>query len=527
MQATSAAWKALWAGGSARLEAVAKIGGVEYTAISPPVISRALVQDGLSLGGAVSATCRFSVLDPGQIPRSAAVSVRMRLTDGEAASEWLPAGTFYIGHRTRDPVTGLVTLECYDALLKANALWEDDGGSWPRDMAALAGTLAARLGVELDARNAIRTGAIYVLDAPEAGTTLRDLLERIAAANGGSWIMSPENRLRLVPLLPGEDADAVAAVAVTGSIGVSEAGVLTGIRYTVEDVNYITGDASGVVAEARVTVPVAVELAEALLGARYQAYELRGAIYDPAAELGDRLLAGANGEVDGVLYAETATLGPAFRGDLSAPEAGEVSDEYPYIGERAHTLRALRASVQALDEAKASVEYVDGAVSGLVTSVATEYAQSQSAEVAPGEDAGWGLVAPAWREGWYIWQRTATTTAQGVSYSDPVCVSGRDGEPGTVLRIDSSRGTVFKNNAVSTVLSVTVYHGGERITDIAGLRRVFGAGARLSWQWQRMDEDRYGALSAGDARIGDDGFTLTLSPEDVDVKVTFMCELIV
>lgn len=96
-----------------------------------------------------------------------------------------------------------------------------------------------------------------------------------------------------------------------------------------------------------------------------------------------------------------------------------------------------------------------------------------------------------------------------------------------VLRIDSSRGTVFKNSAVSTVLTVAVYWNGRRITDSAALRQAFGAGAYLQWRWQRMDEDRFGVIVASDSRITDDGFTFTLTPQDVDTKVTFMCELIV
>lgn len=40
-----------------------------------------------------------------------------------------------------------------------------------------------------------------------------------------------------------------------------------------------------------------------------------------------------------------------------------------------------------------------------------------------------------------------------------------------------------------------------------------------------MDEDRYGVISADDARLSHDGFQLTLSASDVDTKVTFKCEL--
>lgn len=96
----------------------------------------------------------------------------------------------------------------------------------------------------------------------------------------------------------------------------------------------------------------------------------------------------------------------------------------------------------------------------------------------------------------------------------------------TNLRIESSRGTVFKNDSVSTVLSAVIYRGSQRITDITALRAAMGNGAYLQWKWQRLDDDTYGVILATDSRIGNDGFTLTISPSDVSTKVTFMCELI-
>lgn len=96
----------------------------------------------------------------------------------------------------------------------------------------------------------------------------------------------------------------------------------------------------------------------------------------------------------------------------------------------------------------------------------------------------------------------------------------------TLLRIESSRGTVFKNDHISTVLSAVIYHGTKRITDSATMKSVFGESAYLQWKWQRLDDESYGVISSDDSRFGDNGFTFTLSPEDVDTKVTFMCELI-
>lgn len=102
-----------------------------------------------------------------------------------------------------------------------------------------------------------------------------------------------------------------------------------------------------------------------------------------------------------------------------------------------------------------------------------------------------------------------------------------NGEDAVTLRIESSRGTVFKNDSVSTVLSVVIYRGGDRITNSADLASAFGSGAYLQWKWQRLDDETFGVISSSDTRFGDNGFKFTLSPEDVDTKITFMCELIV
>lgn len=97
----------------------------------------------------------------------------------------------------------------------------------------------------------------------------------------------------------------------------------------------------------------------------------------------------------------------------------------------------------------------------------------------------------------------------------------------TLLRIESSRGTVFKNDQVATVLSAVIYRGSKRITDMVTLHEVMGPSAYLEWSWQRLNDDSFGVISADDERLGNDGFTFTLSPEDVDTKITFLCQLMV
>ena len=71
-----------------------------------------------------------------------------------------------------------------------------------------------------------------------------------------------------------------------------------------------------------------------------------------------------------------------------------------------------------------------------------------------------------------------------------------------------------------------ISHGSKRITDSTTMKSVFGDNAHLQWKWQKLDEENYSVISSSDSKISDDGFTFTISPEDVEEKVTFMCELI-
>lgn len=357
MQTTSALWKRLWAAG-ARLETVAVIDGTACETVTAPVIHRALTQEGLSVGNAVSATCALSVRAAGSIPRAATVAVRMRLTDGETCSEWLEAGTFYVSRRATDAVTGLTTLECYDAMLKANAEYPCDG-QWPRPMTRVVQEIAEALGVAQDGRNAIQTGDDFQILLPEAGTTMREVLSGIASAHGGNWIITPRNRLRLVPL--GASDGEAAVLAVLGGVSAGATQAVTGLRVTGVGEERLIGSADGLVVE--IASPYVTEgslswLSQQLIGTECQPYALESAIYDPAAELGDAVV--SKEDVASAIYSESVTLGAAFRGDIAAPEPEELSDEYPYLG-TPDRLKRLRQTVATLEETKAGVADVAAA----------------------------------------------------------------------------------------------------------------------------------------------------------------------
>lgn len=97
----------------------------------------------------------------------------------------------------------------------------------------------------------------------------------------------------------------------------------------------------------------------------------------------------------------------------------------------------------------------------------------------------------------------------------------------TSLYVTSSKGNVFKNTNVSTILSVTIVRGTQRITDSKTLALVFGEGAFLQWRYQLNDSDDYLTLAPEDQRIAEGGFKFKISPDDIDTKGVYACDLIV
>ena len=99
-----------------------------------------------------------------------------------------------------------------------------------------------------------------------------------------------------------------------------------------------------------------------------------------------------------------------------------------------------------------TVQDVLSAVDSTIISVDVQYAQNQSTSTAP--SSGWSTTAPEWREGYYIWQRTATTTPSGTTLSNPTCISGKNGEDGKSVTILGSYNTLAELQAAHPTGSI-------------------------------------------------------------------------
>lgn len=355
------------------MESIAIINGVEYTAISAPIIDRALLADNLSVGNCISSTLKLSILTDDVIGKAAKVVIKARITDDVEYSEWLEFGTFYIDNRSID--SGLITVQCYDAMLKASQTYGDETNpedriGWPKTMKTCVNEIAARIGVEVDPRTAIKTTAPYQVPYPNK-MSMMQVLGYIGACHGGNWVITPENKLRLVPLLSppaetfniidhdynriytgdghklvwqhtetGETVEhkagggLVNVPVVVGKIATSKPFKVTRVILARdEDLGYALGDDSGytLIIESNPYACQAIcdDLYAELNGLEYNPYTITSACYDPAAELGDWILVGD--KVRSVLYSENATLNIDFRVNASAPGKDEVGSEYPYL----------------------------------------------------------------------------------------------------------------------------------------------------------------------------------------------------
>ena len=183
----------------------------------------------------------------------------------------------------------------------------------------------------------------------------------------------------------------------------------------------------------------------------------------------------------------------------------------------------------AVDEALKTSKEAKEAAAKAVLIVNDEYATSTSTSEPP--ESGWSTDTPEWTPGLFIWRRTVSTYGDGhTETGSPSLMTGNNGQNGedaTTLRIESSRGNLFKNDSISTVLSVVIYRGSEEIRDSAAMKKSYGNTAYLDWKWQRIDDKSFVSIPSDDPRFSDDCFSFTLSPDDVTKKVSFMCKLIV
>lgn len=180
------------------MEYKVEVGGESYAmeeldavSITQPLFEK------FSVGNACAAELRMTFLPRGTIPRMAKIVPFAR--EGEETA-WKQLGVFYLDTRSRRG--SVLTVEAYDAMLKAELVWEPEQTlTFPMAMPDAVDIFCSLMGVTLDSRTVLSSA--YTIDYPANDYTIRDILRYIAAAHGGNWIITAEGKLLLVPLFDG------------------------------------------------------------------------------------------------------------------------------------------------------------------------------------------------------------------------------------------------------------------------------------------------------------------------------------
>ena len=204
MQATSDLWKELWRNPLHEEETKLQIAGQEYlhdAIVDDSLIVSGGMFDSFDIGNCAARQLDVEIIPKGTIPKQAEIKIFKRLKVGAQVSEWKPNGVFFISTRQRNKISDTLTIHAYDGMLKAGApfLGGPDYGTWPKSETQAATEIAAKMGTTLDPRTRLDNKFPIGYAVDENGDmTMTDILECIAVANCGNWIMTDEGKLLLV-----------------------------------------------------------------------------------------------------------------------------------------------------------------------------------------------------------------------------------------------------------------------------------------------------------------------------------------
>ena len=285
-------------------------------------------------------------LDSGSVPRMAEIRPYFRVVNDSRQSEWIAKGVYYVDTREADTTTGLLTLQAYDSILKGEVKYPSTSHSWPYSDINTVTEIASFLGVAVDAQTTSLMTAGFMIPLP-AQYTLRETLQHIGALYGGSFVITDQNTLRLIPLWSvktTEDAPLGGTHRLTAAPAFP---ACTGIRFLMDnDQELFAGNETGYVYE--ISCPFATQAAAnrlltKLQGFVYRPYTAEAAVINPACELGDTIAVpdGLGGTFLSGLFSSDLVFDSLCAASVAAPEDEELDHEYPYIpaAERRFTRR--------------------------------------------------------------------------------------------------------------------------------------------------------------------------------------------
>ena len=349
MNSTSSLYNSIYSG-IHRFEVKVNIAGTDYgmnvlTSLNSrrSVFGSGSPRLGLAPAGELSLSL---YLDSGSVPRMAEIRPYFRVVNDSRQSEWISKGVYFVDTREADTTTGLLTLQAYDSMLKGEVKYPSTSHTWPYSDINTVTEIASFLGVAVDAQTTSLMTAGFMIPLP-AQYTLRETLQYIGALYGGSFVITDQNTLRLIPLWSvktTEDAPLGGTHRLTAAPAFP---ACTGVRFLVDnDQELFAGDETGYVYE--ISCPFATQAAAdrlltKLQGFVYRPFTAEAAVTNPACELGDTIAIpdGLGGTFLSGLFSSDLVFDSLCAASVAAPEDEELDHEYPYIpaSERSFTRR--------------------------------------------------------------------------------------------------------------------------------------------------------------------------------------------
>ena len=299
---------------------------------------------------------------------------------------WIPKGTFWINTREEDPLMNTVTLHCVDAMMFGEQdfipedsnlpLWNDETMRTVANM-CVQKINASTTGVNVvfDNPNDIQNTAPYILNAPPVGYTVRQILSGIAAAHGGNFIITPQNHLRFIPLIPTDtEVDIQTNVSNFTLSKKYEAFGQVVFNFESDDGSTVSAlypdvdKPDGPVIETKMlgmtnsgyATTIAQNVYNTIKTYLYSPYKASDAILDPAMELGDGLTINGLYTVIAVL---DETCDGLYSANIEAPSYEETDYEFVYQTKSDKNLeRKLAKSTASL---KIGIDSISQMVTGL------------------------------------------------------------------------------------------------------------------------------------------------------------------
>ena len=299
---------------------------------------------------------------------------------------WIPKGTFWINTREEDPLMNTVTLHCVDAMMFGEQDFIPEDSNLPpwndETMRTVANMCVQKINasttgvnVVFDNPNDIQNTAPYILNAPPVGYTVRQILSGIAAAHGGNFIITPQNHLRFIPLIPTDtEVDIQTNVSNFTLSKKYEAFGQVVFNFESDDGSTVSAlypdvdKPDGPVIETKMlgmtnsgyATTIAQNVYNTIKTYLYSPYKASDAILDPAMELGDGLTINGLYTVIAVL---DETCDGLYSANIEAPSYEETDYEFVYQTKSDKNLeRKLAKSTASL---KIGIDSISQMVTGL------------------------------------------------------------------------------------------------------------------------------------------------------------------